>query len=71
MEIKVKKNNGRTIIDVMEGDCDCRFDTPEEYDIDGKQLIKSSTIDATGFPNPSFVKKLIEKELSRMGFKII
>lgn len=71
MEIKVKNNNGETTIDVKEGDCDCGFMTSEEYDIDGKQLIKSSVIDATGFPNPSFVKKLIEKELSRKGFKII
>lgn len=71
MEIKVKNNNGKTTIDIKEGDRNYDIVVPEEYDIDGKQLIQSSVIDATGFPNPSFDKKLIEKELSRKGFKII
>lgn len=71
MDIKVKNNYGKTTIDIKEGDRDYGIVVPEEYDIDGKQLIRSSAIDATGFPNPSLDKKLIEKELSRKGFKII
>ena len=70
MEIRMKKVQGRIIIEVKEEDVEYEINLEERLDSQGYLHISADSIDTCGFPHPTDAKNEIIQELIKHNIKV-